>query len=148
MDQVSPRRRARRRGAYTLVEVTIALGILATGLLAVGAAQLHAMRGGARGRHASEAAAIAHSQIEEFQRVNFDDLADTGGAWASESRATTIQTPEGDLVEMEYTLSWRIADVDDALKQVDLRVTWDEPLRPNRSVTLSTLIHDDPFTGG
>jgi hypothetical protein len=30
------------------------------------------------------------------------------------------------------------------LKAIDVVVTWNEPKRPNRSVTLSTIVHDDP----
>jgi prepilin-type N-terminal cleavage/methylation domain-containing protein len=70
------RARARRRSeGFTLIEVVVAMGILATGLLAVSAAQLYAMRGGRQGRHTTDAAEIAQSQIENFQRMEFDDLA-------------------------------------------------------------------------
>lgn len=147
------RARSRRRGGFTLIEVMVALGILAAGLLAVAAAQLYAMQGGTSGRHSSDAAAIAHSQLENLHRMDFADaaLAATGGAWTPSPGLVvdrTVQTTPVDAVEMSYTMQWRIRDVDPNLKAVDLRVTWDEPRRPGRSLTLSTQIHNDPATGG
>lgn len=152
MDRLNRRRRrARRWAGFTLIEVMVALSILAAGLLAVAAAQTHAMRGGSTGRHTSEAAAIAHSRIENFQRRDFSDLPDTGGAWTpagGEQETTTVQASPVDQVEMTYTIQWRITDIDPNLKSLDVRVTWDEPQRPGRSLILSTQLHDDPLTGG
>jgi prepilin-type N-terminal cleavage/methylation domain-containing protein len=151
MDQLTAARR--RRAGFTLVEVMIALGILAGGLLTVAAAQLYAMRGGTSGKHSSDAASFVHSQLENFQRRDFTDAAlnATGGAWtppAGQQVQRVVQTANGDLVEMTYTLQWRISDVDPNLKTVDVRVIWDEPQRPNRSLLLSTMVHNDPPTGG
>ena len=122
----------------------MALTILATGLLTVAAAQLHAMRGGSSGRHLSDAATFAHSKIESFQRLSFDDaeLAATGGNWSPV--APDVETT----IDASYSLQWRISNVGPNLKAVDVRVTWDEPRRPGRRVILSTQLHDDPLTGG
>ena len=141
------RARIRPEAGFTLIEVLVALGILATGLLVVAAAQLHALRGGATGRHTSDAAAIAHSQLEMFQRTDFGDpaLQATAGWSAPMTRTTDVQTPDpAGAVEMTYTLQYRITDVNANLKAIDVQVGWDEPERPGRNVTLSTIVHDDP----
>jgi type IV pilus assembly protein PilV len=153
MDRVTRRERSRRSEGFTLIEVMIALSVLAAGLLTVAAAQLYAMRGGSSGRHTTDAAAVAHSQLENFQRMDFTDAAldDTGGDWVDGDPLAgvgIVQTEDGDLTEMAYAIQYRVDDRDDNLKAVDVRVTWDEPRRPGRSVTLSSMVHNDPQTGG
>ncbi len=152
MDRLNDGRRRRSARGFTLLEVMIALGILAVGLLSVAAAQLYAMRGGSSGRHSSRAAVVAHSQLENFQRIAFSDagLAATGGVFVAAPTPidTVVQTPDGNAVEMTYTLSWRIADLDAARKSIDVRVTWNEPNRPGRQLVLSTVRHNDRPTVG
>jgi prepilin-type N-terminal cleavage/methylation domain-containing protein len=156
MDQLIRRGRARargrKRGGFTLLEVMVAMGILATGLLAVSAAQLYAMRGGRTGRHTTDAAEIAQQQIEQFQRMAFNDLVSTAGAWAPPSpglaRSTSIGTPGAPVVEQDYSLQWRVTNTIGPsgqvfIKTIDVRVQWDEPNRPGRTYTISTIRHND-----
>lgn len=159
MVELSKRRRPRTRDAqgFTLIEVMVALGILATGLLAVSAAQLYAMRGASTGRHTTDAAEIAQTQIEAFQRMAWNDtlvdpnLAATGGAWVPAGAGLqvdrSVETPGAPVVEQSYVLQWRVTDTVSAtgvfLKTIDVRVLWDEPNRPNRSYTITTMRHRD-----
>jgi prepilin-type N-terminal cleavage/methylation domain-containing protein len=145
-----PLLRARdRSGGFTLIEVVVAMGILATGLLAVSAAQLYAMRGGRSGRHTTDAAEVAQSQVETFQRMDWADpgLGATGG-WTANVAPTnptygSVQTPAVAVVEQNYLVSWRIVNVSSFLKTIDVRVTWSEPNRANRSYTITTMRHND-----
>lgn len=160
MVQLSERhRRARRRGerGFTLIEVTVALGILATGLLAVSAAQLYAMRGASSGRHTTDAAEIAQTQVEAFQRMTWNSdtidpvLLSTGGAWvpggAGQQVDRVVETPGAPQVEQSYSMQWRVTDTPSPtgvfLKTIDVRVQWNEPNRPGRSYTISTMRHRD-----
>jgi type IV pilus assembly protein PilV len=140
-------RHARKRGerGFTLIEVLVAMAILATGLLAVSAAQLYAMRGGRSGRHTTDAAEIAQTQIEQLSRLAWNDanLAPTGGWTPVVTRDRSVETEDAPVIEQSYSLSWRITNVNNWVKTIDVRVDWDEPNRPGRSYTISTVRHND-----
>lgn len=140
MKQVAIESRVERRGGFTLIEVLISFTVFVIGMLALTAMQLHALRGSSSGRLTTQASAIAETRMEQFQRIDWDQIADTSG-WATavtESHAvdvgassTTIQT---------YTVDWRIIDLTAGwTRSIDVRVRWDEPNRPNRSVTFSSI---------
>jgi type IV pilus assembly protein PilV len=145
-----PLRHSRKRAerGFTLIEVMVALGILATGLLAVAAAQLYAMRGGRQGRHTTDAAEIAQAQLENYQRMAWSDpdLGPTGG-WQPHPLTPTLPrvvvTDLGAVVEQTYAIEVRVSNVSTSLKAIDVRVTWDEPERPGRSYTITTMRHNE-----
>ena len=129
---------ARTRGGFTLLEVSIALGVFAIGMLGLSAMQLHALRGGGSGRHQTQAAAIAQSQMEQLERLRWTDLATTGGAFTAPVTVNNVVQSDTTDTEMSYAVAWRIADVQAGwTRAIDVRVTWDEPQRPGRSVVLS-----------
>jgi len=132
VDQLTQGTRPRHRRGFSLIEVMIALGILAFGLLTMSGMQIHAMRGGASGRQSSQAAAIAQDKMEEFQRAPWSTLTETSG-WTSGVSEPHAQGNQN------YVVSWRIADlVATRTKSIDVRVTWSEPRRPNRNLTISS----------
>ncbi len=52
------------------------------------------------------------------------------------------------MAEQSYQLQWRIVNGPLVsgrifLKTIDVRVTWDEPNRPGRSYTMTTMRHND-----
>jgi len=151
---ISRKRRARLGAGFTLLEVVVAMGILATGILGVTAAQVYAMHGGSTGRHTTDAAAIAHSQMEQLQRMTFTDaaLAQTAGWVAGTLVAggqvqTQVQANPAAQIEETYTIQYRVTDVTPGqLKAVDVRVNWNEPARPNRTFIISTVLHNEPRT--
>jgi hypothetical protein len=104
--------------------------------------QLHAMRSGSSGRHATQAAAIAQSQMEQLQRLRWTDLATTAGAFTAPITQQNVVQVQGGAndAEMTYAIDWRIADVEAGwTRSIDVRVSWDEPERPGRNVVLSSL---------
>jgi hypothetical protein len=80
--------------------------------------------------------------MEQLQRLRWTDaaLADTAGAFTAPITQTNTVQGDSNQVEMSYAVDWRIADVEtDWTRSIDVRVTWDEEKRPNRSVVLSSL---------
>jgi prepilin-type N-terminal cleavage/methylation domain-containing protein len=134
-----PGHRPARSGGFTLIELAIALSVFATGMLALNAMLLHAMKGGGRGRHSTQAAAIAESQMEQLQRLTWTQLVPTAG-WSAPLTVNNVVQSDANQVEQSYTLEWRIKDdVVGWTRSIDVRVRWDEPGRPNRSLTFASL---------
>lgn len=138
------REQAGGAGGFTLLEVVIAMGVLAFGLLGLAAMQLYSLSQGREGRHTARAALVAQDQLEEFQRTDFDstDLDPTGG-WQAVGNVTEDVQSGTNRTEMTYQVEKRIVDAGGGwTKNVDVRVTWDEPERPNRQLVMSTVRYD------
>ena len=123
---------ARRRAGMTLVEVMIATVLLSFGLLAMLALQLHAMRGGQRGRHYTEAAQIARDRMELLYRTPWTDAAAQPTAWTAPVAVTNNVDLDGagTAQEQAFNVDWRITANGADLRQFDVRVTWYEPNDP------------------
>lgn len=154
MDQLTRRpdqpATARRRSGMTLVEVMLATVLLAFGLLAMLALQLHAMRGGQRGRHYTEAAQIARDQMELLHRTPWTDPAVQPTAWvAPVAVANDVQLDGGATSqEQAFNVDWRVTANGADLRQFDVRVTWYEPNDdpanpPRRRYAISSLRFND-----
>jgi type IV pilus assembly protein PilV len=131
---------ARREDGFTLLEVVIALGVLAFGLLALAAMQLHSLRQGTTGRHSSVAMTIAQDKMEEFLTLPFADADLTPGAsWKTPETVTRSLDGGAASEEQSYSVDWLVTnEVTDWMKRVDVRVTWDEPDWPGRQLVLSS----------
>lgn len=130
-------RRARRAQGFSLIEVVIAMGILAFGLLTLAAMQLYSLTQGAAGRHTGDAAATARTYLEQAHRVPWTVLtAAAGGGWQAPGWANApatvtndVATPTGGTsVEETYTIQWQVTNVagNACLRDVELRVSWNE----------------------
>jgi prepilin-type N-terminal cleavage/methylation domain-containing protein len=131
--------RTRAAGGFTLVELTIAIAVFAVGMLSLSAMLLAAMQGGSRGRHTTQASAIAESQMEQLQRLTWTQIGPTGG-WSTPVTVNNTVQANTNQDEQTYLVDWRITNlVTGWTRSVDVRVTWDEPGRPDRSVTFSSI---------
>lgn len=133
-------RALRRSDGVTLLETTIALAILAFGLLGIMGMQLHSMQSGSRGRHLSDATSYARDRLEQLHRLDFDDpaLTDTAAAWTADVARNTVIVGPVNVNEETYQVAERITDVNADLKRIDVRVRWNDPDRPNRTVILTS----------
>jgi len=129
------RRRGARRGqrGLTLIEVMIALVLLAVGLLALAAMQLQALQGGRKGQVDTYATTLAQDRMERLQRMRWTSMAPTAGFTAP----LTMSHP---VSGQDYQLDWRITDVVATwTREINVRIRWATPNRPNRSRVLSSI---------
>ncbi len=148
------KRRAPQDGGFTLIEVFIALSVLAFGLLGLSVMQLHALRGGSKGHHSSDAVRIAHTQMEQIQRMPFATLeAAAGNGWTAApwinfagfnagEVPVQVRRPDGSTrTQQLYAVSWRVATVagNPSLLSVDVEVTWTESDNSNTRDTRTGL---------
>ena len=130
----------RTTGGFTLIEVMISIGILTFGLLALATVQIYAMRGGDRGRHATHAAAIAESRMEQLQQDTWTSIGDTGGFVDDPVEQSTVKLDGGSLSERAYSVSHQITDLEPTFtREIDVQVSWTEGSGEIRSITLSSI---------
>ena len=79
------------------------------------------------------ATTLAQDRVERLQRMRWTSLAPTAG-WTAQ---LTVTHPES--VQF-YQLDWRITDVVASwTREINVRVRWATPNRPNRSRVLSSI---------
>ena len=149
MTRISDKVRCKRHG-FSLIEVMIALAILAFGILAMTVVQIEALKQGGAGRHTTDAASVARTYLEQVQRLPYatiDGWKDTGWlvpAWAGAraSYDTAIANPSGGIaIEHSYAIQFRVTTVavTSCILDVEMRVTWPEAgFTANKTVTLAT----------
>jgi prepilin-type N-terminal cleavage/methylation domain-containing protein len=144
MDEIDPHTtacaknlgRPRAGRGFTLVELMIAMMILAGGLLTMATVQIQSMKGGQRGRHLTQASVVAASQLEQLQRERWTNIPAT--AWTSPVSAAAIVNRTD--LDQDYTVSWRITSLTaNQTRALDVRVSWAEPSGEPRSVMISSI---------
>jgi prepilin-type N-terminal cleavage/methylation domain-containing protein len=136
---------------FTLVEVLIALAILGVGILALSAMQVEALQQGSAGRHTADASATARSYLEQVHRLDWGTLttARDNGPWtnvfwsgASDTVNVGVDVPgAGNVTSTEhaYDVRWTVTDVTTCLRDVQVRVSWNEEGRSTpKSLILAT----------
>jgi len=145
-------RAGRARAGMTLIEVMIAVLLLAVGVAGMIAIQVLAMRDEAIAREDNEASRIARDVLEQIQRMPFTQVAPTVGyvqpAWISNAGYNNgevpvqVQQPDGGVVDQNvYTVSWKITNVagQTSLRNVDIQVAWIDAAEHPQTYTASTL---------
>jgi len=131
---------SRATGGFTILEVMIVIVILTFGLLSLAAMQIHAMQGSDRGRHATNAAAIAENKMELIQQDAWASIPGTGGFVADPVEQNNIQLNGSNSIERAYNVSYQITDLQATFtRSVDVQVSWTEKNGETRSITLSSV---------
>lgn len=140
----------RHDAGLTMIEVMIALGILAVGLMALLAMSISALHAGRVGRDLTMASRIAQDRMEALQRLPWIDVAVTGGWTAAQTEEPELTAEDADARLQSYQIQERIQAVagNTNLRTLDVRVTWteanDPPGTPARRYAISSVRHNDP----
>lgn len=121
----------------TLVEIMVSLVVLAFGLLGVAALQVRAITESSGGQHLSTASALARNRVEELTRLDWDAavLGDSGGNWSAD---TVLPMADETFNRAERITNNEATPADTTVKAIEVRVTWTDTKRQNRSVVLSS----------
>ncbi len=127
-------RRTKLSAGLSLLEVMIAMTILAVGLLGMLSMQLEAMSSTSTGRHVTDAARIGLDQLETLKYQSWAATPVT--AWTAPVAVTSNpeavfvpNLPSGAApIAQNFNVSWRITGVAGLVdaRQIDVRVTWRE----------------------
>lgn len=140
MTHATTARASRTAGGFTILEVMIVIGILTFGLLSLAAMQIQAMKGSNRGRHATNAAAIAENKMEQLQQDAWASIAVTGGFVNDPVEQNNIQLDGSASLERSYNVSYQVTDLQPTFtRALDVQVSWTEEGGENRSITLSSV---------
>jgi type IV pilus assembly protein PilV len=128
---------ARRTTGMTLVEIMVSLVVLAFGLLGVAALQVRAITESSGGQHLSTASALARNRVEELSRIDWDAvvLNDSGGNWSAD---TVLPMADETFNRAERITDNEATAADTTVKAIEVRITWTDTKRQNRSVVLSS----------
>lgn len=147
----------RRQGGMTLIEVLIAISLLAVGVAGMIAIQVLAMRDEAIAREDNDASRIVRDVMEQIQRMPFANVAVTGGydepAWISEAGyddgevPVTMQTPDtvaspgGEIDQTVFQVTWQVSAVagQASLRNVDIQIAWVDAADRPQTYTATTL---------
>jgi prepilin-type N-terminal cleavage/methylation domain-containing protein len=119
----------RARSGFSMIEMMIALVILAGGLLAMLSVQVQALKQGRYGRHTTEAMQIARDQMELLMRLPWDDPGAQPTGWTVPTPIdATVQNEGGVVAHQTFNVSWRIvtAGFEPNARTIDVDVTWTE----------------------
>lgn len=132
---------SRAARGFTILEVMIVIAILTFGLVSLAAMQIQAMHGSDRGRHATNAAAIAENKMEQLQQDPWATVAVTTGFVAEPTETNNVQLAGGSsLDERVYSVSYQVTDLQPTFtRAIDVQVSWTEEGGENRSITLSSV---------
>jgi type IV pilus assembly protein PilV len=124
------RARSRSQRGLSLIEVMIALTILAVGMLGALAMQTHALSSTNTGKHVSDAMRIGLDRLETLKYQGWASTPVAG--WTAPAAVTgpeSVAARAGE-VPQQFNVSWRVQAVagldPNRIREIDVRVTWRE----------------------
>lgn len=115
---------------FSLIEVLIAMVILAFGLLAIGGMQIISIRGGYSSNNVTKATVLAQSKMEDLKRLSYTHT-------LTDANLNSGVHNEGTLSNSIFSRTYNVADTTSTLKTITVTVQWAD--RGNHSISLSTM---------
>ena len=135
-------RREQRRRGFSLVEVMVAMGILAVGVLAATAGQLAAIKLSSASKANGLALSLAEQQMEEFQSTTMADvLAEMAQASYPDDPNNPITLDPGGGTAMAFQRSWLIEpDTPEVgITRITVNVLWQDAIGNFRTARVQSL---------
>ncbi|MCJ7547777.1 MAG: prepilin-type N-terminal cleavage/methylation domain-containing protein [Deltaproteobacteria bacterium] len=114
------RRQFKSTKGFTLIEVMIAVVILAVGLLALMAMQIVSIKANAFSSEMTYSTMLAQQQLETLRNLPFTDAALAAVPPSTPHTLPAIIDAKGG----SYSVSWEVADTTTAMKTITLYVDW------------------------
>ena len=120
---------------FSLIEVLIALVILAVSLLALAGLMATTVRNNSFGGHITEASTLAQDKLEEFRATHWEDIQVTPSGHPDTDPVDRI--PKGS-TGIVYTRNWEVKLENGNVKKIAVTVNWKD--RTDHSIRLTSLI--------
>ncbi len=108
--------RLKKNDGYSMIEISLAMGIFAIGLLAIASMQISSRMGGRSAADSTEAAVVAMDKLEQLMALDYDDesgnnLNDNTGDGESGLSNSTVGTADYNETDSsgKYTILWNVA---------------------------------------
>jgi type IV pilus assembly protein PilV len=123
---------------FTLLEVMVALGLLAFGLLSIAAAQLGALRQSSRSKNLTHAMHLAQQQVEVFTAMGQSNLPADG---TYNDANNPIASVESTTDQSTFNRRWTIASNSPlaGITAITVEVDWVDQLGSTRTTRLRTM---------
>ncbi len=115
-----------KRNGFSLIEVLIALVILAVGMLALGGMQVVSIKGNSFSQKMTQATVLTQNKLEELRKLPFAD-----------SSLSIGRHDEGVLSGSRFSRAYDVEGISTTLKAVTVTVQWTEEM--DHSISLSTM---------
>jgi prepilin-type N-terminal cleavage/methylation domain-containing protein len=122
------KRMLRRQNGFSLIEVMVAVVLLAVGLMAFAGLEVLAVRNSTFSKDYGKANTYAQQKVEELK----------GTAWTSVACGS-------DTLEEKFTRTWTVTITEENIMQtVAVNVTWVDPSYGTKQVNLQTDLYSNP----
>jgi type IV pilus assembly protein PilV len=128
------------QGGFTVIEVMIAITILAIGLLGIASMQMNAIRGNSLSDCITCALALAEDKMEELMGINYADPALEDSIYENNGDLTEIASGQ---VDKEETLIDKTGKPNAGRFRRVWNIAEDTPIEGNKTVTVIVLWDND-----